>query len=116
MAFDRIAENKIREAMANGEFDNLSGRGKPVDLDAYFALPEDLRMAYTLLKNANCVPEDVAILNEIARLREAVDRADPSERDTLAAALRDQEMRLNLLRESRKRPSGGTPRKRPHSG
>jgi hypothetical protein len=114
VSFEKIAENKVREAMANGEFDNLPDRGK-VDLDAYFALPEDLRMAYTLLKNANCVPEDVAILNEIARLREAVERADPLERDLLSAALRDQEMRLNLLRESRKRPSGGTPRNRPHS-
>ena len=106
MAFDKIAENKIREAMANGEFDNLSGRGKPIDLDAYFALPEDLRMAYTLLKNANCVPEDVAILNEIARLREAIERADPPERDSLRTALQDQEMRLNVLRENRKRPIG----------
>jgi hypothetical protein len=30
----RVAENRIREAMENGEFDNLPGLGKPIpDID-----------------------------------------------------------------------------------
>ena len=38
MAWERIAENRIREAMQQGEFDNLPGAGKPIDLDGYFKL------------------------------------------------------------------------------
>ncbi|HUJ11976.1 MAG TPA: DUF1992 domain-containing protein [Verrucomicrobiae bacterium] len=29
-----IAENRIREARERGEFDNLAGAGRPLDLDA----------------------------------------------------------------------------------
>jgi len=34
MAFEKIAEEKIQEAIATGEFDDLPGKGKPLDLDA----------------------------------------------------------------------------------
>ena len=50
-------DEKIKEAIARGEFDNLPGRGKPLDLDAYFATPEHLRMGYSILKNADIIPE-----------------------------------------------------------
>ena len=43
MSFEKIAEEKIEEAIAAGEFDNLPGQGKPLDLDAYFATPEQMR-------------------------------------------------------------------------
>ena len=46
MSFQRNADEKINEAIARGEFDNLPGKGKPPDLDAYFATPERLRMGY----------------------------------------------------------------------
>ena len=106
MSFGKLAENRIREAMRNGEFDNLSNQGRPVDLEGYFAMPEDVRMAYTLLKNANCVPEEVALLNEVARLQQVIQAAcDPAVRDAAMARLRDQELRLNVLRDARRRHS-----------
>ena len=67
MSFNRIAENRIREAMEQGEFDNLPGAGQPLSLEEYFSTPEDLRMAYSVLKNANCRPLEVELLNEIER-------------------------------------------------
>jgi hypothetical protein len=47
-----VAERKIAEAMAEGQFDNLPGRGRPQHLEDLSALPEDLRLAYILLKNS----------------------------------------------------------------
>lgn len=36
-AIERVAENRIREAVAQGRFDNLAGAGKPIaDLDEPF--------------------------------------------------------------------------------
>jgi hypothetical protein len=55
--FSMIAEDKIKRAMENGEFDHLPGKGKPLELEDLSAIPEDLRMAYTLLKNANMIDE-----------------------------------------------------------
>jgi hypothetical protein len=53
MPFSRIAESRIREAMEQGQFDNLPGAGQPLNLEEYFSTPEDLRMAYSILKNAS---------------------------------------------------------------
>ncbi|HEU5236640.1 MAG TPA: DUF1992 domain-containing protein, partial [Pyrinomonadaceae bacterium] len=53
MSFHRNSDEKIKEAIAKGEFDNLPGAGKPLDLDAYFATPEPLRMGYSILKSAD---------------------------------------------------------------
>ena len=35
MPFDKSIEAIIREAMERGEFDDLPGKGKPIDLSAY---------------------------------------------------------------------------------
>ena len=69
-AISKIAEQKIREAQERGEFDNLEGQGRPQNLDEYMRLPEDMRMAYTILKNANCLPPEVMIKNEILQIED----------------------------------------------
>jgi hypothetical protein len=58
-AFELIAERKIEEAAARGEFDGLPGEGRPLDLDDDALVPEDLRMAYRILKNAGFAPQEV---------------------------------------------------------
>ncbi|MEW5940171.1 MAG: DUF1992 domain-containing protein, partial [Chloroflexota bacterium] len=52
-------ERLIQEAMARGEFSNLPGEGKPIDLSAYFDTPEELRLAYSVLKSADILPQEV---------------------------------------------------------
>lgn len=69
MSIERAIEGMIREAMARGDFDNLEGAGKPLDLSAYFNTPEDVRMGYSVLKSNSFVPEEVELLKEIADLR-----------------------------------------------
>ncbi|HLF73446.1 MAG TPA: DUF1992 domain-containing protein, partial [Anaerolineales bacterium] len=59
MSFDRIVEAIIQEAMERGEFDNLAGKGKPIDLTEYFETPEEVRMAYSVLKSAGITPREV---------------------------------------------------------
>jgi len=73
MSFHRNAEEKIKEAIAKGEFDNLPGKGRPLDLDAYFATPEDSRMGYSLLKNADVIPEEMELLKQIETLKRSLD-------------------------------------------
>jgi len=102
MSFDRIAENRIREAMEQGEFDNLPGAGKPVSLEEYFNTPEDLRMAHSILKNANCRPMEVELLNEIARLEHALAAAgDDAARAPLQRELAHRRTELAILLERR---------------
>jgi len=57
LAFERLAEEKIRAAIAAGEFANLPGKGKPLDLaEPPGVRPED-RLGYLVLKNGGFLPE-----------------------------------------------------------
>ena len=69
----RNADERIKEAIATGEFDNLPGKGKPLDLNAYFATPEHLRMGYSILKSAGIIPEEMELLKQIEGLKKSLD-------------------------------------------
>ena len=78
---DALVERRIEAAIARGEFDNLPGAGKPLQFDDDPLLPEELRVAYRVLKNSGYVPPEVAQLAEINQLLGAVARGDLREAD-----------------------------------
>ena len=97
VAFEKIAQQRIQEAVEAGEFDNLPNAGQRLDLEAYFAIPPHLRMAYSVLKSANCVPQEVELLNEVMRLQKAVDDAsDDAAREHVTRDLEHARLRLNV--------------------
>jgi hypothetical protein len=105
MAFDRFVENLIQEAIARGEFDNLKGSGKPLNLDEYFSLPEDMRASFTLLRNAGVAPQEVGLLKEIAQLKEKLDKqTDENKRKKLITEIADKQLKFDMLMEQRRKP------------
>ncbi|MBU1740136.1 MAG: DUF1992 domain-containing protein, partial [Proteobacteria bacterium] len=58
-AFTKLAEQRIKEAMDRGEFKDLEGRGRSLSLEDYFRTPAEVRMAYHIIKNADCAPPDL---------------------------------------------------------
>lgn len=72
MAFERIVEAMIKEAMERGEFDNLPGKGKPIDLTEYFETPEEVRLANSVLKSAGMTSREVDLLKEISELKQVL--------------------------------------------
>jgi hypothetical protein len=104
MSIESAIEKRIKEAMARGEFDNLPGSGKPLDLEAYFNTPEDLRMAFSILKSNEFVPQEVEILNEIAELNEKLNSStDTAERAKLSSRLNERKLAVRLLLDSRRK-------------
>lgn len=103
MGFDKLVEQKIQEAIANGEFDNLPGKGKPVDLSSYYATPEDKRIGYSILKNAGFIPEEVELLKEIEALSEKLQRCGEAERPTIEKEIASAKLKVSLLMERRRR-------------
>ena len=100
MPIDRAIEAIIREAMRRGEFDNLPGKGKPIDLTDYFNTPEDFRLAYSIMKNAGVLPEEVEILKEIEALNNQLEVCtDEGKRKQLKKKIEDRKMRISLLLE-----------------
>jgi hypothetical protein len=69
-ALERLAEERIRDAIQRGEFDNLPGRGKPLNLEDDRHIPDDLRLAYKVLKNADCLPPELELKKEISKAEE----------------------------------------------
>ena len=78
-AFNELIERRIDEARRQGAFDDLPGAGKPMDLDDDRLVPEELRVAFRILKNAGYVPSEVEALRDLdSMLRVAVDAAEDS--------------------------------------
>ncbi|MFC3746729.1 DnaJ family domain-containing protein [Paenibacillus sp. GCM10012306] len=68
--FSWLAEQRIQEAMTRGEFQNLPGHGKPLEIEDLSGVPEDLRMSYKLMKNAGVLPEELTLRAECVTLEE----------------------------------------------
>lgn len=47
-----VAEDRINAALKKGELDDLPGKGKPLAPDEAANMPEELRMAYRILRNS----------------------------------------------------------------
>jgi len=65
--FDRIIEERIRRAQQKGEFENLAGAGKPLIFENDGHVADELRLAYKILKNADCLPPEIELKKEIER-------------------------------------------------
>ena len=100
----RGIEELIKEALAKGEFNNLPGKGKPLDLNAYFQTPEDLRMGFSVLKSSNFVPQEVQILKDMEALREQIRSClDEERKKELSKALNEKSLSYSLLIERLKK-------------
>jgi hypothetical protein len=101
---EKIIEEKIKAAIEAGEFDNLSGQGKPIDLDAYFSTPADLRLGYSVLKSAGCAPPEVELLRELEQLRaKLAATTDERERQSLSKEIEGKQLKLHLMNDSARR-------------
>ena len=104
MSYETFIEKQIQKAIAEGKFDNLEGSGKPIDLDDYFATPEDIRVGYSVLKSHKFVPEEVDRLKEIGELKEKIKNcADEDERRKMTKILNEKNMALSMILERNKR-------------
>ena len=76
----KIVEQRIKEALERGEFDNLPGQGEPLTLEDDSNVPEDLRLAYRILKNADCLPPELELKKEIRQMEDLLENI-PDERE-----------------------------------
>lgn len=102
--WDALIEARIAQAQAAGAFDDLPGEGKPLDLDDDRLVPEDVRAAYRILKNAGYVPAELLERKEAAALRQLLaDPAQTPQRMRLLARLALLEARIEASRQGDRR-------------
>ncbi len=94
--FAILVEERIRQAQAKGAFDDLPGAGRPLVLDDDPLAPEELRVAWRLLRGAGLVGPgtdyDGPMPSTFAAMMALIDRSgmkrDPYDREShLAKAL-----------------------------
>ena len=97
-----VADEKIREAQLRGDFDNLPGKGKPLPPDDAAFVPDDLRGAFKMLKNAGLLPEEMQLRKDMLTLSDllAVCRDEP-ERKRLQSELSAKKLRFRALASER---------------
>ncbi len=99
--FDRIVEERIKNAQKKGDFENLPGSGEPLDLDYGSCVAEDLRLAYKILKNADFVPPEIEIKNEIKKTEDLLaGMKDEKEKYRTLKKLNFLILKLNSMRET----------------
>jgi hypothetical protein len=102
--FERMAETRIAEAIERGEFDDLVGAGRPLELEDLSRVPADMRMAYKLLRDANVLPPEVELRRQIYSLGAAIEAtADEGERVDLRRRRRRHQLSYSILVERRGR-------------
>ena len=98
--FTRLVEERIRKAQEKGEFDNLDGVGKPLDLEDDGHIAEDLRLAHKILKNADCLPPEIELKKEIENTEQLLaGMDDTADKYSAMKKLNFLIMKLNSLRK-----------------
>ncbi len=67
----RSVDEVLRDAAARGEFDNLPGKGRPIDLGDYFSSDPENRVADRLLRDNRILPDHLQGRKEAENLEEA---------------------------------------------
>ena len=96
--FWKIIESRIKEAQQKGEFDDLPGKGKPLDMEDDSHIPPDLRLPYKILKNAGCVPPELMLKKEIKQMEDLLENIpDEKEKYRQIKKINYQIMKLNAM-------------------
>lgn len=97
--FSWLAERLIEESMRRGEFDDLPGKGKKIEFEDDSMVPEDLRMAYKILRNAGYIPPEMVEEKEIVSAMDLLEAAtDEKQRYRQMQKLNFLVMKLNARR------------------
>jgi hypothetical protein len=100
--FHIVSEDRIKKAYQDGEFDNLPGLGKPLQLEDLSGIPEELRMAYKLLKNAGYTQEEGQLRQEMMTIEGLLKKCDDStEKESLQKKLNEKLLRFNQIMSKR---------------
>lgn len=70
--YNSIVEQRIKDAINKGDFNNLPGHGKPLKLEDTSNIPEELRISYKILKNAGVVPKEIELNAEVRRMEDLI--------------------------------------------
>jgi hypothetical protein len=100
--FTILSEDKIKQAIKDGEFKELPGMGKSLELEDLSHIPPELRISYKILKNANMMDEDIELKKAIHTLEQLIAQCpDEMEKEKLQVQLNEKAFQLDKVLKKR---------------
>ncbi|MGE5397247.1 MAG: DnaJ family domain-containing protein [Chitinophagales bacterium] len=93
----------MAKAIADGEFENLKGAGKPIELDVYPMEPMELKMVHKILKDNGYAPYWIELNKEINILRERMEKEIDSFKKYTQIVFSEKRSRLAMARYEQKK-------------
>ncbi|WAA09001.1 DUF1992 domain-containing protein [Fervidibacillus albus] len=107
--FWQIANEKIKRAYEDGEFDHLPGKGKPLKADELAYVPEELRMAFRIMKNAGYSVEEDRLKQEMMTINQLLAQCtDEGERQQLTEQFSEKLLKYQRLLSKRRIPTNSS--------
>ena len=66
LLLDKICEQNIQQAQRDGVFEDLPGMHQALVLEDDTMIPEEIRVAYRLMKNSGFLPPEISMRKEIS--------------------------------------------------
>lgn len=101
MRFDKMAEQQIKKAQAEGQFDNLKGVGKPLKEQA--GPSSTLTSGFGIMAEAGVVPREIELRKLIDAQREALNNSEEGDRKDIMKTLADLQLRLSIEEDARRK-------------
>jgi len=97
-AFQKIVEKRIKDAQERGDFEDLPGHGEPINIEDDSHIPEDMRLIYKILKNADCLPPELQLRKEIRQMEDLLEGIpDEKEKYRQIKKINYKIMQLNMM-------------------
>ena len=97
-AFQKIVEKRIKDAQERGDFEDLPGHGEPINIEDDSHIPEEMRLTYKILKNADCLPPELQLRKEIRQMEDLLEGIpDEKEKYRQIKKINYKIMQLNMM-------------------
>jgi Domain of unknown function (DUF1992) len=93
-----VSEHRIKKAYEDGEFKQLPGFGKPLNLDDDLGVPQELKMAHRMMKNAGYTSDEMNVKKEMMRIEDLIRACDnDAEKQELEQNLNEKMLKYNSM-------------------
>jgi len=104
-----MSEQRIRKAYEDGEFKELPGFGKPLNLDDDLGVPQELKMAHRMMKNAGYTTDEMNVKKEMMRIEDLLRVCDDDlEKQELKKSLSENMLKYNAMLSKKRIKTNGS--------
>lgn len=104
-----MSEQRIKKAYEDGDFKALPGFGKPLNLDDDLGVPQELKMAHRMMKNAGYSTDEMNVKKEMMRIEDLLRVCDDDlEKQELKKSLSENMLKYNAMLSKKRIKTNGS--------